>query len=179
MKGKPGKEYELLSQKIYQELLISENFSNIAVKHNVNMQGKDTKHQIDIYWETEIDGSIKKVLVEAKDYSRPVSKDKIGTFLSVIRDIPNSVGIFIAKSGFQKGAKEWAEKNEVQLVEIRDYKKEDFEGKMMKLKLNISMKGTDKTYSCIEINGYEKIGKVLYNVVDKTIKMFDKNNKII
>lgn len=178
MKKNTGKEYELLSQKIYQALLISENFSNIEVKHNVNIQGKDTKHQIDIYWEREIDGSIRKFLVEAKDYKKPVSKDKIGAFLSVIRDVPNSVGIFIAKSGFQKDAKEWAEKNQVQLCELRDYK-EDFEGKMMKLKLNISIKGTDKTYSCIEINGYEKIGKVLYDVTNKTIKMFDKNNKII
>lgn len=179
MKEKLGKEYELLSQKIYQELLISEKFLDIEVNHNVNIQGKDTKHQIDVYWEIDVTGTIIKFLVEAKDYSRPVSKEKIGTFLSVINDIPNSVGIFVSKAGFQKGAKEWAEKNGVLLCEIRDYKEEDFDGKMMKLKLNISMKGTDKTYSCIEINGYEKIGKVLYNVTDKTIKMFDKNNKII
>lgn len=174
-----GTEYELLAQKIYKELLKSEESFGIEVKHNVIIQGKDTKHQIDLYWEEERAGIIIKFLVEAKNYSRPVSKGKIGEFLSVIKDIPNSVGIFIAKSGFQKGAKEFAEKNEIQLCEIRDYKQEDFDGKMMKLKLNIIMKDTDEKYSCIEINGYEKIGKVLYNITNKTIKMFDKNNNVI
>lgn len=179
MKEKLGKKYELLSQKIYQQILKSEEFLDVEVKHNVNIQGKCTKHQIDLYWEIKKGKNIKRFLVEAKDYSRPISKDKIGTFIAVIDDIPNSVGIFIAKSGFQKGAKEWAEKKKIQLYELRDYKEKDFEGKMMKLKLNIGVKGTNKTYSCIEINGYEKIVKVLYNVTAKTIKMFDKNDIII
>ena len=178
MKEKVGEEYEKLSQKIFQELLKYEEDLDIEVKHNHIEQGKSTKHQIDVYWEVNYDNKISKFLVETKDHSRPITKGEMGQFIATVNDIPNSNGIFIARSGFQKGAIEFARGYNITIYELRDIKKNDFEGKMMKLELNMSVKGNGKSYSNI-VNGYEKIGKILKNITEQTIELYDKQNNII
>lgn len=258
-----GKEYEELAQIIYQQILKLEGY-NVEVKHNVKIQGKDYKHQIDVYWELNIAGITTKYLIEAKDYSSAVSIDKIKSFITTVNDIKNSHGIFIAKSGFQKGAKELAEKNGIQIYELRDINEDDFLGKMMcidfeikilrmhynNLNLHVSkekskitsnqkieVSGQTEIYQSgkkekieniifnlcnsngtnikhkeylleenayidmnnekifveklsgdfgiieskehIKINGYEKIGKILLDVINKNYKIFDKDNNYI
>ena len=178
MKEKVGEGYEKLSQKVWQELLKYKEDLDIEVKHNHIEQGKTTKHQIDVYWEVNRDNKIKKFLVEAKDHSRPITKGEMGQFIATVNDIPDSIGIFIARSGFQKGAIEFAKGYNIKIYELRD-SKEDFEGKMMKLELRIDVKGISNPYSCVRINGYEKIGKVLKDITEETIEIYDKDNNII
>lgn len=132
-----GKDYEMLCQSIYKQILNTNGYTNIDVKHNVIIQGKDTQHQIDVYWEFELADFKAKWIIEVKDHNTPISKGRMLEFISIIKDIPNSHGIYVSKSGFQKGAKELAEKNGIMIYELRDPNNDDFEGKMMNLQLNI------------------------------------------
>ena len=176
---KAGEDYEILAQKVYQEFLKYKDNLDIEVKHNITIRGNTTNHQIDVYWDVSLANKKIKFLVETKDYSRPVPKGRIGEFITVVNDIPDAIGIFIARSGFQKGAIELAKGNNIKLCELRAPKEEDFEGKMMKIELNIGVKGNSKPYSSIVINGYEKIGKVLKDITEQTIELYDKDNNII
>lgn len=64
-----GTEYEKLIQEIYQDLLKKDELTT-EVQHNVKIQGKATKHQIDIYWEYKIAGVHHKVAIECKNYNK-------------------------------------------------------------------------------------------------------------
>jgi len=257
-------DYEELAQTIYNQILQLEGY-NVKVEHNKKIKGKDYEHQIDVYWELKVADVITKYLIEVKDYTSAVSIDKIKAFITTINDIHGSHGIFIAKSGFQKGVKELAVKNGIQMYELRDAKEEDFAGKIMKLNMNLDFllphydkltveiskeknpnfvagrhlythedtiiyenekpktlwdiiqnlcKRNDKvikyaevifeenTYMIkdnekifinkisgefgmaehiekIQLNGYEQIEKILFNVIDNTAKLFNKDNEYI
>jgi hypothetical protein len=43
----------------------------------VTLQGKLTKHQIDVYWEFRIGDVVYRTVVQAKDWSKPVDQGKL------------------------------------------------------------------------------------------------------
>ena len=107
-----GKEYEQVVQKVFQSILDQKFVKNITVQHDITLQGKSTTHQIDVYWEFSDGISTYATIVQAKDYNSRVSQDKLLTFKGVIDDLPNHPkGIFVTKTGYQKGAKAYAEAN--------------------------------------------------------------------
>lgn len=124
-----GKEYELIVQKVFQSILNQKFVQNIKVEHDVTIQGKSTTHQIDVYWEFSDGISQYATIVQAKDYNSKVSQDKLLTFKSVIDDLPiHPKGIFVTKTGYQKGAKEVAKANGILLYELRQPTDKDWEG---------------------------------------------------
>lgn len=135
-------EYELLTQEIYQGLLDEENLT-VSVEHNVNVQGKSTKHQIDVYWEYFVAGIKHKVAIECKNYSKNISIGKIRDFNSVLNDIGGTNGIMVTKVGFQKGAQTFAEANGINLVVLRDPIDEDWTGKIKIISTTIEAVSTE------------------------------------
>lgn len=119
-----GKDLELITQKIYQAIIDGDyqdkNFRNIKVQHNVVLLGKSgNTHQIDVYWEFEMAGFVYKTIIEVKDWKNPVPQTLLHSFKSVVDDIPGTVkGIFVSRSGFQSGAKVFADANQIHLVQI-------------------------------------------------------------
>src|ERR1051325_2674060 len=112
MAKKTGLYYEVLSQKIYDSMVNQNRVTNIDVLHDKTFPGKTTRHQIDVYWEFEEAGITYRNIVQVKDWGGPVTKGEMLKFLKVIEDLPNQPrGIFISKNGYQKGAKEVAEKH--------------------------------------------------------------------
>ncbi|MFK4784831.1 restriction endonuclease [Fusobacterium sp. MFO224] len=131
-------EYEILTKEIYEALLEKEGYSNIInVQHNINIKGKSgCQHQIDVYFEYEIAGITQKIAIECKNYQSRVPIGKIRDFNSVLNDIDAS-GIFVAREGFQAGAKEYAEYCGIKLREIRFPNLEDWEGLIREIHLSI------------------------------------------
>lgn len=119
-----GKDLELITQKIYQAIVDAEypdaTFRNIQVQHNVVLPGKSgNTHQIDVYWEFELAGLVYKTIIEVKDWKNPVPQTLLHSFKAVIDDIPGTVkGIFVSRSGFQSGAKVYADANEIHLFQL-------------------------------------------------------------
>ena len=126
-----GKEYELLVKDVYECLNKAEGLSNIEIQHNVLLSGvSGVEHQIDLYWRFKKATVEYRVIIECKDYKRRVGKDKIMAFKELLTDIGNVHGIFVSRMGFQSGAREYAAKYGIQLMEIRKPTEKDWEGRM-------------------------------------------------
>ncbi len=135
-----GKDYELIVQKVFQSILNQKFVKNINVEHDVTLQGKSTTHQIDVYWEFSDGISNYATIVQAKDYNSKVSQDKLLTFKSVIDDLPgHPKGIFVTKTGYQKGAKAYAEANDILLYELRKPNDKDWEGYIRNIVIDLTM----------------------------------------
>ena len=115
-----NRDYELLTQRIFQNILNHEGVNNIEVKHNVVLKGLKGQHQIDVYWRFELSGVEYQTAIECKNYSSPVKCNDIRAFESALDDIQNINGIFVAKSGYQSGAIEYAINSKIKILELRE-----------------------------------------------------------
>jgi len=131
-------EYELLTKEIFETLLKASGIT-VNVQHNVEIQGKAFKHQIDVYWEYQIAGIIHKVAIECKNYNSNVSVAKIRDFYGVLSDIGNVNGVIVSKVGFQKGAKEFAEFYGINLRELREPTDEDWKGRVKTIQIDMNI----------------------------------------
>lgn len=101
-----GDRLESLIQYVYQVL---SNYSGqkIEVKNKQNIMGKmGVPHNIDVYYQFDLNGITHRVLFECKNWNTRVSKEKIFAFKTILDDIPNSVGVFVSTKGFQSGAEQ-------------------------------------------------------------------------
>ena len=133
-----GVEYEVLVKEIFEQILKYNlaNLKTLKIEHDVYIKGNLGTHQIDVYWEFEFNGIKYKTVVQAKDWNSNVPQEKILAFNQILQDIPGQPrGIFITKTGYQKGAKEIAEKLNIVLYELRKPTDKDWEGKMRDLKI--------------------------------------------
>lgn len=133
-----GVEYELLVKEIFEQILKYNlaNLNTLKIEHDVYIKGNLGTHQIDVYWEFEFNGIKYKTVVQAKDWNSNVPQEKILAFNQILQDIPGQPrGIFITKTGYQKGAREIAEKLNIVLYELRKPTDKDWEGKMRDLKI--------------------------------------------
>jgi hypothetical protein len=135
-----GIPYEILTQQIFQALHDQDQVKNIDVQHNVELQGKTLKHQIDVYWEYEIGGIIYRAIVQAKDWGQAVTQNQLLAFKAILDDLPGQPrGIFVTRTGYQSGAQEYAKANGIMLYELREPTAKDTEGKVITFQLKISV----------------------------------------
>ncbi len=135
-----GKEYEKLTQYIFNQIVNENRVENIEVQHNVTLQGKSTSHQIDVYWKFEVGGEEYCAIVQAKDWKNKVPQVEMLAFNDIIRDLPyGTKGIFVSLNGFQKGAIDVAKTYGITICELRPPKDEDWDGyiKTVEFELNI------------------------------------------
>jgi hypothetical protein len=122
MNKNTGANYELLTQQLYQKLLDYEHgqYKKITVQHDIQIVGKTSiKHQVDAYWEFELAGVHYKTIIEVKEWKSKVKKEQVMGFKAKIDDISGfPTGIFVSKSGFQRGAIEYARVHGIKLVSI-------------------------------------------------------------
>jgi len=120
-RDRSGKSYELLVQEIFHVLVNQNEVHNIDVKHNVTLQGKHTTHQIDVYWEFERGGITYRSVVQAKDWATPVEQGELLKFKGVLEDLPHQPrGVFVTRTGYQDGAKEYAKAHGIALYELHE-----------------------------------------------------------
>jgi Restriction endonuclease len=121
-KDKTGQSYENLVRVIFQSILHQKDFQNLSVERNVKLRGKTTSHQIDIYWKFEVGGVPHEVIVQAKDWSTPVKKGQLLQFKEVLDDLSGQPrGVFVTRSGYQKGAKDYALAHGILLYELKEF----------------------------------------------------------
>jgi hypothetical protein len=114
-----GFSYEVLVQEIFQAINDQEEVANLAVERNKNLQGKTTPHQIDVYWKVEKAGITYETIVQAKDWKNPVKKGQLIEFKGVLDDLPGQPrGVFVTRTGYQKGAKDFAAAHGIILYEL-------------------------------------------------------------
>lgn len=128
--AKLGDNYEIFVRTIFQAILDSECYGeqkNLTVERKkIICDNAGINREFDIYWEYELGGIIYKTVIECKDYSSPVSVEKIDALIGKLQDLPDIKGIFATKKGYQKGAQRKAEKNKIDLLIVREVDDSDF-----------------------------------------------------
>jgi hypothetical protein len=122
MSDKTGKLYENLTQVIFQAILGQKQFLNLKVERDIILKGKTARgHQIDVYWKFEFGGVPHEAIVQAKDWNRAVELGHLLTFKAVLDDLPGQPrGIYVTRSGYQSGAKDFALAHGILLYELRE-----------------------------------------------------------
>lgn len=116
-----GRDYELIVKAIYEALLKQENVKNLDIKHNTTIKGNSTSHQIDVYWKFRAGDLDYETIVQVKKKKNRVSQGDILLFSKVVDDIPGKpTGVFITRSGFQKGALNCARFAGIKLLQLSD-----------------------------------------------------------
>jgi hypothetical protein len=114
-----GKPYEILVQAIFQAIHDQEEVATVIVGRNKTLQGRTTPHQIDVYWEFEKGGISYAAIVQAKDWQSPVKLGQLLEFRGVLDDLPGQPrGIFVTRSGYQRGARKFASAHGIMLYEL-------------------------------------------------------------
>jgi len=107
-------------QSVYQKLLELQG-SKTMVARDVQISGREgSSYQIDVYYEFEMAGIRHRVAVECKNRSRPLERDSVLAFHAKIYECSLSHGVIVSSGGFQKGAREFAEKNNVTLMDYSE-----------------------------------------------------------
>jgi len=137
-----GKEYEELAQQVFDEI-VNENrtgLETIQVQRDVTLQGKDAKHQIDVYWEFVVGNLTYKTIIQAKDQKSAVTQPQMLTFKAVIEDLPGTTGVFVTRTGYQAGAKQIADKNGIVTFILREPKPDDWEGYIRVINIDMQLR---------------------------------------
>lgn len=124
-KKETGKDYELIVKAIYDALLKLENVKNLEIRQNTFIKGISTTHQIDVYWKFRVGDLDYETIVQVKKEKSRASQGDVLLFSKVIDDIPGKpTGIFITRSGYQKGAINCASIAGIKLFQLSEVNKE-------------------------------------------------------
>lgn len=126
-----GVPYEKLTKWIIEQISKESGVNTIRIERDINLQGRDAVHQIDVLWEFDVGGIRYTTIIQAKDWwTRRVDQGKLMQFKCVLNDLPGQPrGIVIARKGFQKGAREYAENNGIEIFELREPTEKDWDGR--------------------------------------------------
>jgi len=119
---KTWNDLESYTQYVYSTLLNPRD-NGVEVSRNVVLKGLKGEYQIDVFYQFEHAGFIHRVAIECKYHNRPLDRDTIMPFCNKITDIGNIIGVIVSKSGYQSGAKEYAEKHGITLLITEDLPK--------------------------------------------------------
>jgi hypothetical protein len=116
-----GQPYEILVQGIFQAIHDQDEVKTLIVERNKTLQGKTTSHQIDVYWKFEKSGIAYETIVQAKDWASTVNQGQLLQFKGVLDDLPSQPrGIFVTRTGYQQGAKNFAAAHGIILYELNE-----------------------------------------------------------
>ena len=93
---------------------------NFAITHNVKIPTPDGTYQIDVYATFVALGVEFKVLCECKQYSSPISREKVVILHSKLESVGAQKGILLSTSAFQSGAIQYAKTHGIALIRVYD-----------------------------------------------------------
>lgn len=116
-KSSKWKKFEQLVYDIQKELA-----GDAVVTLDDHIVGEDSKQkrQIDISIRRNIGQYNILVVVECKDYKKPVDAPKVESFVTKMRDVRANKGAIVSSSGFSKAAKEVAKTYQIDLFRLVD-----------------------------------------------------------
>ncbi|RZJ56022.1 MAG: restriction endonuclease [Flavobacterium sp.] len=91
-------------------------------KTNVTIEGIRTTHDVDIFVQSKFLGQNLRWILEAKHWSRRVSKIHVMALRQIVEDVGVDKGFIISQKGFQKGAVEAAKKTNILLLTFDELK---------------------------------------------------------
>ncbi|CAN5563962.1 hypothetical protein BH10CYA1_BH10CYA1_59750 [soil metagenome] len=99
-----SKAYERLTKTIFEELAKLEGWKTVEVTHNKILKSPTgVNHQIDVYIRYELLGREQEIVIECKDYQRPVDLPRLMAFIGVVSNLMTVQGLLVTRTGFDKG----------------------------------------------------------------------------
>ncbi len=146
-----GKKYEALTEQVFARLLAQDNICS-KVERDVVLQGKSAKHQIDVTFEFVAGPVSYRTIIQCKDWGSAVKQEQAFAFFTVLNDIPGQPrGIMVSRSGFQDGARTFADHHGIKLYELREPRDDDWDGLLRALWI----------HSTIQVPGFRDLSLVL------------------
>src|SRR5271157_1218147 len=107
-----GEAHLTMVTKLVDEIRLQDAVQTIVVEPSKILHGKSgATHQVDVYWEFVAGAEACKCAIEAKHWDKPVSRRELSRFRAVLNDLQGQhKGVFVASSGYQKGARNYAER---------------------------------------------------------------------
>jgi hypothetical protein len=103
--ARDGREYESLTELVVQVLSRETHTWASAPRCRARIRGRSTTHEIDVWWEPEVNGRRRQVAFQCKDLVRPVNQGEMLKFRAVLDDLDDEpLGVFVARGGYQRGA---------------------------------------------------------------------------
>jgi hypothetical protein len=108
-----GEAHQTIVTKLLDEIRLQHSVQTIIIEPNKILHGKSgATHQVDVYWEFVAGATARKCAIEAKHWDKPVSRRELSKFRAVLKDLQGQhKGVFVASSGYQKGARTYAERH--------------------------------------------------------------------
>lgn len=139
-----GIPYEKFTKAIFDELHWSQGVEDIEIQHDVQLEGKSTSHQIDLYWSFKMGGVLYHVAVQAKDWASAVTQEKVLAFKAVLDDLKiRATGIMVTRTGYQSGAEDVAKNNGILLYRLSEMTEADWEGRIKTIVFKIHAKSAE------------------------------------
>jgi hypothetical protein len=119
-----GVPYERLVQAIFQAIHDQDQVNNVTIERDKTLQGKISTHQIDVHWQFEKGGITYETIVQAKDWQNVVKQGELFHFKCILDDLPRQPrGVFVTRTGYQQGAKDFAAAQGIILYELDELPK--------------------------------------------------------
>lgn len=114
-----GVTYEEIVRDIFEAILAQDTVKTIEIERHVLLKGRAAQHEVDVFWRFEAGGIEYRTIMQVKDWSSKVKQGHLLQFKGVLDDLPGQVrGVFVARSGYQRGAKSFAQSNGIRLFEL-------------------------------------------------------------
>ena len=127
-----GLEYEAFVASLFHAVHTADdltaNFTTLKLERNKRIRNRyGALREFDVYWEYELDGVVKKTVIECKDYKSAIQIGKMDELVTKIGDIDEDlVPVFATKTRYQSGAKKAADHHEVELLIVREQNDSDW-----------------------------------------------------
>jgi hypothetical protein len=123
-----GSDFERDLQKVYESML-KQDLVDADVERRIKLRdGEGRLHEIDLCWTFRRAGVRHQVVVQAKDWASKIKLGELIKFHGILGLLPGQpVGLFITRTGYQKGAFEYASDHGIGLLTFRkpsDYQPE-------------------------------------------------------
>jgi len=134
-----GKPYEALTEAVFTRLLAQQKLVDLA--RDTKIAGKSgTSHQIDVSFSFDVAGTRYLTIIQCKDWASAVKQEQVLAFHGVLGDIAGQPrGIMVSRSGFQEGARTFADHHGIQLYELREPKDEDWDGLIQTIEMTANL----------------------------------------
>ena len=143
-----GFEYEAFVASLYYAIQkadeLTANLRTLSFEQRKRIRNRyGALREFDVYWEYELDGVVKRTVIECKDYKSAIQIEKIDALVGKLGDIDGDlIPVFATKTGYQSGAKKAADNHDVELLIVREQDESDWtaeDGKALVRYINIEM----------------------------------------
>lgn len=111
--------------KVYQQR-VAQLFTDLGLSAAVEkeIQGSRSKHKVDIFVTGRVHSFDLRWIIECKDWSSNIPKEKVLALLAIVQDTGADKGILVSETGFQSGAIRASRNTNILLTSLADLKEE-------------------------------------------------------